>query len=216
LRTILSLLLVAAVTLAACSGSKETGTQPPAASCGPSGTKSCKVLLVVGDQYYATQAERVPSQFREAGYTVVVASKSGAGVEACSSDGFMRVDLRLAEVRVADYDAVVYMGGYGCRDQWYDEDSHRVARDAVAEGKVLGAIGCGPTVLAHAGVLEGRQTAICRSRVPVKRGDDYCEIVESLGATCSDEPLVRDGRIVTAVPAWGAFAPAIIEVINER
>ena len=173
------------------------------------------MLLVVPDQYYAKHAQRVPSQFRDAGYAVVVASKSGATVQVCSSDGFMQVDLSLADVRVADYDAVVYMGGYGCRDQWYDEESHHIARDAVAEGTVLGAIGCAPTILAHAGVLEGRQTAICRSAALVKRGADYCSIVESLGATCSDAPLVRDGRIVTAVPASGDFAPAIIEVINE-
>jgi len=216
LKTMLSLLLVAAVPLTACSGTKETGTQPPvASSCGPSDSRSCRVLLVVPNQYYAKQAQHVPSQFRDAGYAVVVASRSGATVQECDTEGFMQVDLRLAEVRVADYDAVVYMGGYGCRDQWHDEEAHRVARDTVAEGIVLGAIGCAPTILAHAGVLEGRQTAICTRNVPVKRGEDYCRIVQDLGATCSYEPLVRDGRIVTAVPESSAFAPAIIQVINE-
>jgi protease I len=211
----LSSLLFAAVTLTACSGPSETGTQAPIASCQPSNAKSCRVLLVVAEKYYASHAQRVPSQFRDAGYAVVVASSLGAAVEACSSEGFMQVDLRLADVRVADYDAVVYLGGWGCRDQWDDEESHRVARDAVAEGKVLGAIGCAPTILAHAGVLEGRRTAICRTNAQVKRGDDYCEIVQNLGATCSDEPLVRDGRIVTAVPSSADFAPAIITVVNE-
>jgi protease I len=211
----LSLLLFAAVAVTGCSGSSETGTQPPVTSCQPSDTKSCRVLLVVAEQYYATHAQGVPSQFRDAGYAVVVASKLGADVEACSSEGFMQVDVSLAEVRVADYDAVVYMGGYGCRDQWDDEESHRVARDALAAGKVLGAIGCAPTILAHAGVLEGRRTAICRANARVKRGDDYCEILQNLGATCSDEPLVRDGRIVTAVPSSTDFAPAIIQVVNE-
>ncbi len=43
--------------------------------------------------------------------------------------------------------------------------------------------------VAHAGVLEGRETAICTSRVPVKMGDNYCQVVTSLARSAAHTAL---------------------------
>jgi protease I len=123
--------------------------------------------------------------------------------------------LHLAEVQVADYDAVVFIGGLGCQDQWHDAEAHRIARDAVEQGKVLGAAGCASTILAYAGVLQGRTATICTGSPPVKHGQDYCAVLQSQGAICSQAPITRDGLIVTARQKSFYFVAGIIQVITE-
>ncbi|MBN1177864.1 MAG: DJ-1/PfpI family protein [Anaerolineae bacterium] len=191
-------------------------------ACEPSETRSCAVLFVLPDQFYASHTLSLPPQFERAGYAVMMGSNVSETVSICNSalnpynQQPIEVEVQLADVQVTDYDAIVYAGGYGCRSQWNEAQALRIAREAVEQGVVVGAIGCGPTILAHAGVLVGREASICALDVPVKQGDDYCELLESLGAICSDAQIVRDGLIVTAWQASRYFVPGIIEVVNEQ
>jgi protease I len=157
----------------------------------------------------------LPHQFEEAGYSVVVASKAESAVYPCGGGTReMQVDIALTDVNVEDYDAIVYVGGYGCRSQWNDEEAHLIAREALEHGKVLAAAGCAPTILAHAGLLEGKEAAICEIDAAVKQGENYCEVLESLGAICSKKSIVRDGLIITAGPRSYLFVPGILETIE--
>jgi len=181
------------------------------------------VPIVLPAKYYAEQARLTFKEFEYAGFTVIKASKAPDVVEVCSTgvgasapEKTVSVDLALSEVKVAEYDAIVYIGGWGCQDQWYDEESHQIARDAVEQGKVLGAIGCAPTILAHAGVLEGKRAAICDQDPPVKGGKDYCEVLESLGAICGNYSIERDGLIVTAKQKSPNFVAGVVQMIMEN
>ena len=90
-----------------------------------------------------------------------------------------------------------------------------VSKDAAAKGKVIAAICWAPTILAKAGVLEGK-------RATVWVGDDAeCgmktnEYMEKQGASCSGEGFVVDGKIVTADGPANAenFARAIEELLG--
>jgi putative intracellular protease/amidase len=179
-------------------------------------------LFVLPPKYYAENARMFPDQFRNAGYTVKMASSYSSVIEVCTSsfddsisELAYQVDLIFKEVNVSDYDATIYIGGYGCQDQWTDKASLRIAQAAIEQGKVLGATGCGATILAYAGLLQGKQAVVCSGNPPVKNGKDYCKILESLGAICSQEVIVREGLIVTAKQRSPDFVAAIIEVINE-
>ena len=194
----------------------------PEAPCTPSATWTCQVLFVLPAQYYAESGRRYPDQFRDAGYAVTVASDEPEVVEVCENTvradqpaKNIPVDLHLAEVEVADYDAIVFIGGLGCQGQWHDEQAHRIAQEAVSQGKVLGAAGCASTILAYAGVLQGKAATVCSSSPPVKHGQDYCAVLQSQGAVCSQEPITRDGRIVTAQQKSPYFVAGLIEVIME-
>ena len=192
----------------------------PKEDCQPSSRRKCAVLLVLPEENYAANAQRLPMQFRSAGYRVAAASRSPDVVEICSNywgsgdPKAIKVNLALVDVRVVDYDAVIFIGGFGCQEQWQDEEAHRIAREAVEAGLVLGAVGCAPTILAYAGVLKGRTVAICERSALVKRGLDYCHILEDKGAICSDADLVRDGLIVSAAPGSNFLVPAIIAMID--
>jgi putative intracellular protease/amidase len=181
------------------------------------------VLFVLPGKYYAEQARFTFKEFENAGFTVFKASKAPDVVEVCSAgvgapapEKTVSVDLTLSEVKVAEYDAVVYIGGFGCQDQWNDEEAHQIARDAVKQGKVLGAIGCAPTILAYAGIMEGKRSAICNQDAYVKFGKDYCQVLESLGAMCSSYSIERDGLIVTARQKATNFVDGVIQVIMEN
>lgn len=205
----------------------ELNTEPwrpslPKEPCVPSETRTCHVLFVLPAQYYAEAGRSYPDQFRDAGYAVTVASNAPQVVEVCENTvradqpaKDIPVDLSLAEVQVTDYDAVVFIGGLGCQDQWHDEEAHRIARETISETKVLGAAGCASTILAYAGVLQGKTAAVCADSPPVKHGQDYCAILQSQGAICSQEPITGDGLIVTAKQKSPYFAAGVIQVIIE-
>ncbi len=194
----------------------------PQERCMPSETRACQVLFVLPAQYYAESGRGFPDQFWDAGYGVTIASDAPQVVEVCGNtvraaqpEKDIPVDLPLAEVQVTEYDAIVFIGGLGCQDQWEDKAAHRIAREAVAQGKVLGAAGCASTILAHAGVLQGKMATICSEQPPVKHGQDYCAVLQSQGAVCSPEPITRDGLIVTADRRSPYFVAGVIEMIEE-
>ena len=81
------------------------------------------MLLVLPAQYYAESGRRYPDQFADEGYEVTVAFNAPDVVEVCADSlgsnqvsKNIPVDLPLADVSVANYDAVVFIGGLGCRD----------------------------------------------------------------------------------------------------
>jgi protease I len=159
----------------------------------------------------------MPSEFEQAGYEVSVASRAITSVNSCpAGTTSMEVDLQLADVNVQVYDAVILTGGGGCQSQWDDEEAHRILRDAVEHEVVLAAVGCAPTILAHAGLLEDRLAAMCRLDWEHKQGLDYCEVIEDLGAICTNQVLVRDGLIVTARPRSWLFVPGMLEMLAAR
>ncbi len=181
------------------------------------------MLFILPAKYYAEQARPFFKEFEMADFKVSRASKSPDVVEVCSSAVYgpapektVMVDLSLSEVKVADYDAIVYIGGWGCQDQWHDEEAHQIARDALAQGRVLGAVGCAPTILAYAGVMEGKRAAICDLDAAVKGGKNYCKVLQSLGVICSNYSIERDGLIVTAGQKSPSFVPGVIQAIMEN
>ncbi len=180
------------------------------------------MLFVLPAQYYAESGRSFPDQFRDAGYAVTIASNAEQVVQVCENTVHpdqpaknIPVDLPLAEVQVTEYDAVAFIGGLGCQDQWQDKEAHRIAQEAVSQGKVLGAAGCASTILAYAGVLRDKTAAVCANNPPVKHGQDYCAVLQSQGAVCSRAQIVRDGLIVTAEQKSSFFVAGVIQVILE-
>ena len=189
----------------------------PEAPCEPSETRSCSVLFVLPRSGFAHWASRLPRGFEEAGYEIIVASRAPTIVNSCGGgNSQMEVDLQLTDVDVEEYDAVVFVGGSGCQSQWSDTEAHRIAQDAVEHEVVLGAIGCAPTILAYAGVLEGAQSAVCQMDAAVKRGLDYSEVLEELGAIYAHVGITRDGLIITARARSYQFVPGILETLAAR
>ena len=103
-------------------------------------------------------------------------------------DEFM-VDGDIAAARMETYSGVIFVGGEGAASLFENEDAHRLAREASAAGKMIGAWDHAVAILAKAGILEGRR---------VTGAPEVRAIVEKSGAKWSGRQLERDGNLVTA------------------
>ncbi len=147
-----------------------------------------KVAVLVADMYQELEFWYPYLRLREAGAEVVAVGperreyKSKLGYPATA-------ELGAEEVDPAGFHGVVVPGGYA-------PDYIRRSRKLVEfvgelgrSGKVVAAICHGPWVLASAGILRGRRVT---SFFSIR--DD----LENAGATWVDEPVVRDGNLITA------------------
>jgi protease I len=100
----------------------------------------------------------------------------------------VKPDIALKDVKAADYDAVVFVGGNGAAVYLDDASAHRIARDAVAQHKLLAAICVAPAVLARAGVLKNVKATVFPS--------DSHELTSN-GALYTGAEVEIDGNIIT-------------------
>ena len=120
----------------------------------------------------------------------------------------IRPDIRLADARAEDYDALLLPGGVGNPDTLrMDKTAVALIRDFANSGKPVAAICHGPWLLVEADLLRGRRA----TSWPSIRTD-----LKNAGAEVVDEPAVTDGNIITSrkpddVPA---FTEALIEAIE--
>jgi protease I len=115
----------------------------------------------------------------------------------------------ITDLRVDDYDAVIFVGGQGAAIYFDSPVALNIAREAAAKRKVLAAISVAPTILANAGVLRGvRATGFISERVTLERA----------GARYTGLPVERDGLIITATGpiAANGFARAIADALAGR
>jgi len=118
------------------------------------------------------------------------------------------VDLLMDSVKVANYDAVVFIGGGGASVYWEDSRAHSIAQKAYQRGKVLGAICIAPVTLANAGLLKGKKATVWGA----ERGR-----IEAKGAKYTGSPVQVDGRIITANGPTAAqeFGEAILKALSQ-
>ena len=117
--------------------------------------------------------------------------------------------IAITDLRVDDYDAVVFVGGLGAKLYFNSPAALNIAREAAAKRKVLAAISVAPTILANAGVLRGvRATGYISERLTLERA----------GARYTGTPVERDGLIITATGpiAANGFARAIADALAGR
>lgn len=126
----------------------------------------------------------------DAGYTVIVASTE---VGSCFGKlgGEEQAEVTLREANVGEFEKVAFIGGPGAAELVENSDVHRIARDTVAAGKVLGAICIAPTILARAGVLKGKKATVWDS------GGVQADLLREAGAQFTGEAVTVDGKIVT-------------------
>lgn len=167
-----------------------------------------KILMVVAPQDYRDEELSEPrAVFEGLGAAVTVASK-GVGEALGSFGGKVTVDKDISEVSAGDFDAAIFVGGPGTTVYFDDPTVQKIAQDAVQQDKVVGAICIAPSILANAGVLEGKRATAFSSEVPD---------LKAKGAVYVAEDVVRDGKIITASgPSVArAFGEKIAEVLAE-
>jgi SagB-type dehydrogenase family enzyme len=164
------------------------------------------VLIVPPVQFSDNELFDTERILTEAGVTPVVAS-SKIGTLKGVFGGIGASEITIDNLRIEDYDAVVFIGGPGDAEYFGNPTVIKIAKQASAANKIIGAISSAPIILANAGILRGvRATGLPQQREQMKKA----------GAQYTGSAIERDGLIITANDSSVAvqFARAIVTVLR--
>ena len=172
-----------------------------------------KSLFIIAQDGYQDIEYETPKRILEtAGIQVVTASKK---VGTCKGKlgGSAQATISIDDVDVSDYAAVIFIGGPGAVAFQQDVQAHLTAQEATTNPrvKVLGAICIAPTILAKAGVLEGKKATVWNN------DGQQSTLLEQEGAIYIAQAVVVDGIIVTADGPQSAelFGKKILELLQK-
>lgn len=154
-------------------------------------SKSILCLLVTG--FEELELMGPVDLLRRAGARVVMASISGEQWVKGRCDVTVKADARLEDLREAEFDALLIPGGPGVKAMRADGRAAKLARAFAAAGKPVAAICAGPTVLADAGLLDG------------KRFTAHFSVASELPQALLGEPVIVDGNLITSRGAGTAI-----------
>jgi protease I len=163
------------------------------------------VLIITGDGGESYETWYAVHRFQEEGYATHVAAPSKRRLHLVIHDfepgwdtykespGYaMESDLTFADVSVADYDAVVCIGGRAPEYLRNDPRVLAILREFDTTGKWIFAVCHGVQLVAAAGLLTGKRVT-CYDQVRLD--------AEAGGGRFVTAEVVRDGRLVSS-PTW--------------
>lgn len=118
----------------------------------------------------------------------------------------VRPSVLFSDMRVQDYDAIVFIGGIGAKDFWNHPRAHNIIRAFESHGKIIAGICVAPVTIANTGLLKDR-SATCHPSVRRE--------LEATGAHYTAQPVEVCGRIITATGPASAtsFAEKIVHLL---
>jgi protease I len=173
---------------------------------------SRRILIVATNGFEQSELEVPLERLQDAGAEIDIASIDMGDITGWEEDDWgddIAVDLKISDVDIDDYDALVLPGGQINPDLLrVDADAVSLIRDFAASGKPIAAICHAPWLLIEAGLAKGRRMTSYKSI----RTD-----VINAGANVVDEAVVVDGNIITSrcPDDLPAFCDAIIEALRE-
>ncbi len=148
------------------------------------------LVIIANEGYQDHEFAGTEMGLVNAGFQVIVASTE---VGPCRGKFGGHVDAQMAihDLDVKDFDRVAFIGGPGAKTLQNNHDAHRIAKDTVKAGKILGAICIAPTILAKAGVLKGKRATVWNE------DGAQDQLLTENGATYTGDEVTIDGKIVT-------------------
>ncbi|AKB78525.1 ThiJ/PfpI family protein [Methanosarcina horonobensis HB-1 = JCM 15518] len=170
-----------------------------------------KILLVIAQEQFRDEECFIPKKLFEAtGAKVTVATESAKTAKG-TLGGTIKPDIRISEVRIDDYDAIVISGGPGSRKYlWDNQHLRELVKEADSLKKVVSAICISPVVLARAGILKGKESTVFNS-------PDTVHELEEHGAVYQNRDVVVSGRVVTGrdPKSAEAFGKAVLKALKK-
>jgi len=146
-------------------------------------------MIVAPDNFRDEELFHTKEELERAGASITIASTKTTPARGMLGAA-VTPDIKLDQVKVNDYDAVVFVGGSGSAVYFKDNRALSIASEAFSKGKKVCAICIAPVILANAGVLKGKRATVWP--------DKCIQIIESKGATYTGKPVEVDGNVITA------------------
>lgn len=171
-----------------------------------------KIAMIIAHRDFRDEEYFIPKRiFLSRNFEVVTVSDNNDKAIGMHG-GETKIDEIIENMIVDDFDAVLFIGGAGVMDNIDNPYFHRVAKEALNKGRILGAICVAPMILAKAGVLNGKRATVWSS--PMNKNP--IKVLEENGAIYEEETVVVDGRIITGdgPMASDKFANTVSEVLT--
>jgi protease I len=167
-----------------------------------------KRIAILAEENFEDSELTEPLQaMKNAGARVlIVGSGSKKGYKGKRGSAEVTVDTTADKVEVNQFDAIIIPGGYAPDKMRLHQSMIDLVRKAYTEGKIIAAVCHGPQILISADIVKGRR---------VTSWPSVAVDLKNAGAIWINEPMVRDGNIITArKPAdLPKFNKAIIEAL---
>ncbi len=179
--------------------------------------KGKRIAMIIAPEKFRDEEFFIPYNFFNEHNAEVIVFSTRRGKATGMLGGSFNVEHDLSELNVDDFDAIVFVGGAGTPIVRSDNRALEIAKEAYAKGKIIGAICWSPTILAKAGILEGKKATVWHGHDP-EYNTTTDKVLEMYGAKYTGEGYTVDGMIVTANGPSNAenYAKAIAKLlINE-
>ncbi len=174
-----------------------------------------KIAIIIAPKDFRDEEFFVPyNYFREKGYSVEVFSTK-KGIAKGKLGGEFEVKHLIDELRVDDFNAIVFVGGPGTPIVRDYEKVYEKIKEANEKGKLIAAICWSPTILAKSGILKGKKATVWFGNDFEGTTKDY---LEKYGAVFTGKDVERDGDIITANGPRAAldYAKEIEKALKEK
>ncbi len=172
-----------------------------------------KILMVVAFKDFRDEEYFVPKEILEKnGFTVETIS-SQIGLAVGVEGGEVEITKTAKEIETKDYEGVIFIGGPGMTKELDNLDFQKLAQDFYQENKLVSAICIAPALLAKAKLLENKRATIWST--PLDKS--AIKILKENNAIYVDQPVVLDGKIITANGPLAAqeFGQAIVNFFSS-
>lgn len=189
-----------------CGGGKEQRTVVPKSEERVSEV-SKSVLIVIAPKDFRDEEFKEPYELlTNSRIKTVIASTDTAPAKGML-DMTVKPQTLLELVEPDSFDAIVLVGGVGCRALWDNGILHKIIINFAEKKKIIGAICIAPVILARAGVLKDKRATV------------YPDVAEEIKPLCADytgaELEVSDNIITAKGPQVAKdFAKAILEALR--
>jgi protease I len=149
-----------------------------------------RIVILVEEGFEDSELMEPLRAMKDAGARVVLAgSGSKPGYKGKHGSTKIKVDTTADRIKLKDFDALIIPGGYAPDKMRLHKPMVDLVKTAHDKDKVIAAICHGPQLLISADIVRG-----CR----VTSWPSIAVDLKNAGAIWVDEPVVRDGNIITS------------------
>jgi protease I len=175
---------------------------------------SKNIAIVIAFKNFRDEEYFIPKQILgRAGAKITTVSNS-IGIAFGVEGGEARVNILLEDLKVEDFDVIIFIGGPGALKYLDNETSYQIVKETVSQNKLLAAICISPVILAKAGVLENKKATVWSNSLD----KSAVKILKENGANYEEKSVVVDGNIITGNGPLAAkeFAEEIIKLLTKN
>ena len=167
-----------------------------------------KVVMIVAQRNFRDEELEEPKAILEKNGIKVTIASSSKDIAIGMLGATIKPNMLISEIKVEEYDAIIFVGGQGASYYWNDPTAHKIVKQAIEKGKIVAAICIAPVTLANARILKDKKATVWPSEA---------DKLTEKGAIYTGIKVEVDDNIITAVGPEQAeeFGEAIVKALTD-